>query len=79
MPCKPGRAKKFLQEGKAKVVRKMPFTIKLSYSSSGYKQELTGGMDSGSKTIGSAVTNKKGEVLYEKVFYLCNFCSDCNN
>lgn len=70
MPCRAQKAKKLLQEGKAKVVRKMPFTIKLSYSSSSYKQELTSGMDAGSKTIGSSVINKKGEVVYQAETHL---------
>ena len=64
MPCKPAKAKKLLRAGKAKVVRKMPFTIKLLYGSSGYKQHVTAGMDSGSKVIGcAAVANSK--VLYQ--------------
>lgn len=70
MPCKAQKAKKLLQAGKAKVVRNTPFTIKLSHRSSGYKQELIGGLDSGSKVIGSAVTNTKGEVVYQAETHL---------
>lgn len=54
MPCKPAKAKKLLKAGKAKVVRGTPFTIKLLYGSGGYKQPITAGMDTGSKTIGTA-------------------------
>ena len=70
MPCKPQRAKKLLKEAKAKVVRRTPFTIKLKYGSSGYKQDLTGGMDAGSKVIGSAVTNARGDVVYQAETHL---------
>ena len=65
MPCKPQRARKLLEQGKARVVSKLPFLIKLKYGSSNYKQDLTAGMDTGSKTIGTAVVNTKGEVLYQ--------------
>lgn len=65
MPCKPQKAKILLKKGLAKVVRRSPFVIKLKYGSSGYKQKLTGGLDSGSKVIGSAVTNEKEDVLYQ--------------
>ena len=40
MPCKPSKAKKLLKEGKAKVINRMPFTIKLIFGSSGYKQPV---------------------------------------
>ena len=64
MPCKPQRARVLLKMGKAKVVRRTPFVIKLLYGSSGYKQPVTGGMDTGSKTIGcAAVAN--GQVVYQ--------------
>ena len=64
MPCKPSKAKKLLREGKAKVVKRTPFTIKLLYGSSGYKQAVVAGMDTGSKVIGcAAVAN--GQVVYQ--------------
>lgn len=60
MPCKPRRARLLLKDKKAKVVKKEPFTIQLLYGSSGYVQDITLGVDAGSKTIGiSAVTGKK--------------------
>jgi len=64
MPCKPSKARKLLKDGKAKVVRTTPFTIKLKYGSSGYKQTLVAGMDTGSKDIGVAVVGL-GKVLYQ--------------
>ena len=65
MPCSPRKARKLLEAGKVKVIRREPFTIKLLYGSSGYKQPLTLGVDTGSSTIGSAVVEEeKGDVLY---------------
>ncbi len=64
MPCKPRKARLLLKEGKAKVIRKNPFTIKLLYGSSGYKQEVTASIDTGSKKIGcAAIANNK--VVYQ--------------
>jgi len=60
MPCHPARARILLKQGKAKVVYRTPFTIQLLYGSSGYKQLITLGVDSGYKYIGlSAITAKK--------------------
>lgn len=63
MPCKPQKARKLLQNKKAYVVNRVPFTIKLIYGSSGYKEPISLGMDAGSKHIGIAATTKK-KVLY---------------
>ena len=70
MPCKPQRAKKLLKLGKAKVVRRSPFTIKFTCGCSGYKQELTAGMDSGSKVIGTAVLRGSQQVVYQAETHL---------
>ncbi|MBQ3586103.1 MAG: RRXRR domain-containing protein, partial [Synergistaceae bacterium] len=59
MPCKAVKARILLKQGKAKVIRKEPFTIQILYGSSGYKQYITLGVDAGAKHIGlSANTNK---------------------
>jgi len=61
MPCKPVIARLLLKENKAKVVRKNPFTIQLLYDTTEYKQNITAGMDPGSKKLGcAAITNGKG-------------------
>ncbi|KKL72758.1 hypothetical protein LCGC14_2081710 [marine sediment metagenome] len=63
MPCRPQKARKLLRASKARVVSHTPFTIQLRYGSSGYKQEVVAGMDTGSKKIGcAAVTN--GQEIY---------------
>ena len=59
-----GKVRHLLKEGKAKVVIKCPFTIKLLYDSTEFTQDLTLGIDVGSSHIGSAVTDKKGNVVY---------------
>ena len=43
MPCSPCRARHLLKQGKAKCVRRDPFTIKLLFGSSGYIQDVTAG------------------------------------
>ena len=53
-----------LKSKKAKVVKRCPFTIQLLYSSTNYTQEITLGVDSGSKHIGISATTES-EVLYE--------------
>ena len=64
MPCKPQKARKMLQEGKAKVKRRTPFTIQLFYGSSGYKQTVSLGVDAGTKHIGLSATTES-QVLFE--------------
>lgn len=62
MPCKPQKARKLLKNGKAVVVKHEPFTIRLKYGSSGYKQPITLGIDTGSVHIGASASIKKQEV-----------------
>ena len=65
MPCsKHGKVKHLLKSGKAKVVRRCPFTIQLTYDTLNYRQDITCGVDTGSKNVGVAcVGNNK--VLYQ--------------
>ena len=64
MPCKPAIARLLLKDGKAKVKKTRPFTIKLTVATTEYKQSVIAGMDTGSKVIGSAaITN--GQVVYQ--------------
>ncbi len=69
MPCKPSKARKLLGDGKAKVVKRTPFTIKLLFGASGYAQPVTAGMDTGSKVVGTAVTTN-GKVVYQSAIQL---------
>ena len=59
-----GKVKHLLKDGKAKVVKRSPFTIKLLYDSTNYTQDLTLGIDTGSGTLGTAVSNDNGDILY---------------
>lgn len=55
-----GKVKHLLKAGKAKVTKRCPFTIQLLYDSTSYTQNITLGVDAGSKVIGlSAVTRDK--------------------
>ena len=60
MPTSPAKARRLLKVGKAKVIKRTPFTIQLIYGSTGYKQPITLGVDTGYKHVGlSAVSDKK--------------------
>ncbi len=64
MPTNQAKARILLKTGKAKVVSRVPFTIKLTYNSNSYTQPIVAGMDTGSKKIGcAAIGNNK--VLYQ--------------
>ena len=51
-----------LKQGKAKVVRRTPFTIQLLYSSTNYTQDITLCVDAGSKHIGLSATTENKEL-----------------
>ena len=65
MPCsKHGKVKWLLRLGKAKVIRRCPFTIQLTYDCPNYRQEVVLGQDTGSKHIGTACIANE-EVIYQ--------------
>jgi RRXRR protein/HNH endonuclease len=65
MPCACVIARLLLKEGKARVVHRTPFTIKLSTRpETTFMQPLTLGVDTGSSVVGSAVADDTGKVLY---------------
>jgi len=65
MPSQPAVARLLLKDGKAKVVRWTPFTVKLLYQATDYTQSLTLGIDTGSAKLGAAVVNDVNrEVVY---------------
>jgi hypothetical protein len=63
MPCSARKARVLLKEGKAKPISREPFKIQLLYGSSGYKQPITLGVDSGYKYIGYSAVTKKTELM----------------
>ena len=55
-----GKVRRMINTGKAKVVKRCPFTIMLLYETGNIVQPLDLGIDAGSKTIGlSACTDGK--------------------
>lgn len=62
MPCSERKARLLLRAGKAEKVGYRPFTIQLLYGSSGYKQPMTLGIDSGYETVGFSVVTEAKEV-----------------
>lgn len=71
-----GKVKHLLKSGKAKVVRRCPFTIKLLYESRTYTQHLTLGVDTGSGTIGTAVSKDNGDIIYMSEIIVRNDITD---
>lgn len=75
MPTKASRARKMLRDGKAKVAKRTPFTIQMLVETKEYKQDITLGIDAGSKTIGISATTDKEELFSSEVI-LRNDISD---
>ena len=63
MPCKSSKVRKLLKLNKAKVKKMTPFTIQLVNPSSCYKQDVTLGVDTGSKYIGVSATTSSQELF----------------
>lgn len=60
MPCKEAKARKLLKQNTAKIYKREPFTIQLLFECENQTQDITLGVDAGSKHIGlSATTNSK--------------------
>jgi RRXRR protein len=63
MPMSSRKARLLLESGKAKIVGRDPFTIQLTYGSSGYKQKVTLGIDAGYKHVGFSAITESYELL----------------
>lgn len=59
-----GKVRRMLRDGKAKVIKRCPFTIQLLYQTTNNIQPVSLGVDAGSKHIGLSATTK-AKVLYE--------------
>ena len=66
-----GKVRRLLNNGKAKVIKRCPFTIQLLYESTNHTQPISLGIDAGSKTIGLSVTTET-KVLFEAKVTLRN-------
>jgi hypothetical protein len=64
MPTTQRKARIFLKEKKAKIVKYNPFTIQLNYPTGENKQDVNIGVDTGAKHIGLAITSED-KVLYK--------------
>lgn len=62
-----GKVKHLLKSGKAVVVKRCPFTIKLTYETTNHTQKITLGVDAGSKTIGLSASTKEKELYSSEV------------
>ena len=67
MPCKEAKARKLLKENKAKIYKKEPFTIQLLFICENQTQDITLGVDAGSKHIGLSATTKEKELYAANV------------
>jgi len=63
MPCSTRHARLLLRNKKAVVIKRFPFTIKLIFGSSGYKQKVTLGIDSGFENLGFSAVSEKKELI----------------
>ena len=63
MPCHPARARELLNKGKAVVVKRYPFTIKLLNRDKGFTSPLELKIDPGSKVTGIALVLKCNKML----------------
>ena len=64
MSCSQAIARLLLKQGKAKCIKRTPFTIKLLYQTTNYTQDITLGVDTGSGKIGSSAVAENGNILY---------------
>jgi hypothetical protein len=77
MPCTNVIARLLLKQGKAKVLKRTPFTIKLLHQTeTTYTQTLTHGVDTGSSNIGSAVLDDRNNVVYMSQIEIRNDIND---
>lgn len=58
-----GRIGYLLRHGKAHVVSRVPFAVQLDYESTTYTQEVSLGIDAGSKHIGVSASSERKELL----------------
>ena len=63
MPTTQRKTRLLLYSGKAKIFKRVPFTIQLIYGSSGYVQDVQAGIDAGYKNIGFSAISSKDELF----------------
>ena len=63
MPCTPAKARHLLVSGRAEVVQRSPFTIRLLWKCETNTQQITLGIDLGYRTTGFSAVSKKRELI----------------
>ena len=67
MPCSEAKARRLLKTKKAHIVNYCPFTIQLDFDCENKTQDVTLGVDAGSKTIGLSATTETKELYASNV------------
>ena len=68
MPTKRlGWVRRALRDGKAVVVERCPFVIRLTYTTTNYTQPITLGVDAGTVHVGLSATSEKEELFSEEI------------
>lgn len=67
MPCKEAKARRLLKNFLAKIIKRTPFTIQLLFECENKTQDITLGIDTGSKTIGVSASTEKQELYSAEV------------
>ena len=63
MPCKPAKARKLLRSKRARVLRRFPFTIQLTFECENQVQPVTLGIDTGFNNIGFSCISEEKELI----------------
>ncbi len=63
MPCTPAKARHLLNDKRAEVVSRKPFTVKLKFECENKTQPIKLGIDSGHKYVGFSAVTKKKELI----------------
>lgn len=67
MPCKPRKARLLLKQGKAKVVKRTPFTIQWIKPTTSFTQPIVLGVDTGYEHVGLSAVSSKQELFSAEV------------
>lgn len=67
MPCTKAKARKLLKKNKAVIVDYTPFTIQLTFECENQTQDITLGVDAGSKMVGLSATTTEKELFSSEV------------
>jgi hypothetical protein len=63
MPCSQTKSRKLLKSKQAKVIKRLPFTIQLTFECENQVQDITLGIDSGYKFIGFSAVSETKELI----------------